>query len=152
FWLQLGPALPWLDHTFEVVGTHPPPQSRHESCTLSFARIPGFGRNYIPHTITVWSRRAYVREAQDSFAEIRWHPTHGDRTMLVYPSIIPFQEAKGHMPPALSLLQDLHRLGAPPGPRAYPSRDAFLADLLAVRQRLAVQGGYPSQDNAAKHW
>jgi hypothetical protein len=152
FWLQLGPALPWIDHTFEVVGTHPPPQTKYESCTLSFARVPGFGRSYIPHTITVWGRRAYIRDAPNFFAEIRWHPAHGDTTLFAYPSSIPFQEAQAHMAAALSLLQELHRIGAPPGPRAYTSRESFLADLLAVRQRLVDTGTYPSQDSVAQHW
>jgi hypothetical protein len=152
FHLQLGPALPWIDHTFEVVGTHPPPHTTYERSTLSFAHVPGFGRSYIPHSITVWSRRAYVRDVPNSFAEIRWHPAHGDMTLFAYPSTVPFQEAQAHMAVALSLLQELHRIGAPPGPRAYPSRKSFLADLHAVRQHLADAGISPSQDHVAQHW
>jgi hypothetical protein len=150
FCLHLGPALPWVDHTFDMVGTHPPPQTTRHIYRFYLPSIPQLGQSYVPHTITVWRRRAYLADVPGFAVELRWHPEAEEQRVCICPSTLPPQTALKHEVAGLRLLQDLERRGRPPGSGYYPTRESFLQDITPIIQHLQTEGRQVSQSSVIK--
>jgi hypothetical protein len=140
FVLRCGPPLSWIPYTFELVGTHPPPAARYERFFFQHDLLAAYGAL----TITIWSRRVYLA-LPGVAVEIRWQPDSPAHYLLSAPTHLDPRTAAKHLVPGLRLLQDLHGGGAPPGPRLFATRDAFLQTLTPIIHGLQAQGQYASQ-------